>query len=695
MIMKMKYFSGIAPLLLAGVLMLTACSDDDNAMVYQSPVISTVTTGEVSATAVSAVFTGTVKDLSSQSSAAYTVGVKLSTSEADVQSGTEVEASLNSDGTFSVEQDGLTRNQTYYYCTFVTLQGKVSYYGDVKSFVTTDASVTTASATDIGANKVTFGGQLNEVGNLPGSATLSAGVKLALGKDEATLLAGKDIPLSDVTTAATGKAYTLTETGLLPATKYYYVAYMKLNDGYILGTVDSLTTADFETQFVDLGLSVKWAKTNIGASSEEEAGGLYGYGDPTGLLENPDAAYATADVSGSNLDIAMASASGGRLPTVSEAQELVNKCTFSDTTVNEVACFKVTGPNGNFLIVPKEGSRDGQTISGEGSEAYLWTGSIDPNSTDHAYTVNLGSRNFNTSATNLGLSARAVKQTLIDFDNSKLVLTNNGSDARLEIYNEYGTTKNDPGLDAAGFMFSKKMYVTFSIYGLPEGTAPFDATIGWADASWSPSDWSSTVQVTGDGTYTIPVTVTETAKGVVVFVIDLKGKAGLFDDGTVKAYINSIVVDDDNYLNYGSTSDGQSIDNSKLIGGDIEGNGKYRIEIYNVYGTGSKDNPTFDPSGMNFSNRLRVTFSLSGIGTLAAPYRADLIFADASWGVSNWGQSAGSTNVTGDGIYSVYLDTGGSSASAPPNVFTVDIDGLSAAVGADQVKANLLGVYWY
>ncbi len=691
----MKYFSEIVSLLLAGAFMLASCSDNDNSTIYHSPIISSVTTGDVSATAVSAVFTGSVKDLSSQSSASYRVGVKLSTSETDVKTGTEINASPNSDGSFTVEQDGLQRNQTYYYCTFVNLQGKVSYYGDVKSFVTTDASVVTISASDIQANKATFGGQLNDVGNLPSSATLSGGVKISMCKDEASLLSGKDISLSDLSSATAGKAFSLVDKGLLPAKKYYYVAYMKLNDGYILGKVDSLTTSDYETQFVDLGLSVKWAATNIGASSEEEAGGLYGYGDPTGLQENPDASYATGDISGSSLDIALASASGGRLPTVTEAQELVNKCVFSDTIVNKVPCFKVTGPNGNSIVVPKAGSRNGDTVSGEGSEAYFWTGSIDPNSTDHGYTVNLGNKSFKTSSTFMGLSVRAVKQTLIDFDNSKLVLLNNSADARIEIYNEYGATKNDPGLDPAGFMFTKKMYVTFSIYGLPKNIAPFDATIGWADASWSPSDWSSSVRVIGDGTYTIPVTVTETARGIAVFVIDLKGKAGLFDDGTVKAYINSIVVDDDHYLNYGSTSDGQSIDNSKLIGGDIEKNGKYRIEIYNVYGSGSKDNPTFSPTNMNFSHRLRVIFSLSGIGKLSTSCRADLIFADASWGVSNWGQSVGSTNVAGDGIYSVYLDTGGSSAIAPPNVFAVDIDGLSSSVGADRVKACLLGVYWY
>ena len=43
---------------------------------------------------------------------------------------------------------------------------------------------------------------------------------------------------------------------------------------------------------VDLGLSVKWASFNLGAESEYEEGGLYGWGDPTGeLTENVPGRY--------------------------------------------------------------------------------------------------------------------------------------------------------------------------------------------------------------------------------------------------------------------------------------------------------------------------------------------------------------------------------------------------------------------
>lgn len=691
--MKIKFYFGIAALLLAGGAVLSACSDDDDVAINTTPIISEVTTGDAAATAVSATFTGTVKDLSSQNSSAYTVGTVYATDSASVRNltGTQAAATLDEDGNFSVEATGLQSYQTYYYATFVTLQGRITKVGDIKSFVTTNATASTAEATGVTATKATLGGQLHDVVQLPSNATLSAGILLSTSSEKEDLLAGKDIPVADVASAQQGTAFTSNVTGLLPNKTYYYVSYMKLNNGYILGDVKSFTTQNFETQFVDLGLSVMWAKTNVGAETETEAGGLYGYGDVNGLQEKTDGEYGNTDIAGDGeLDIAVQA--GGRLPSVTEAKELVDKCKFEDATVDGVSVYKVTGPNGNYIYIPKAGKRVGSTITGQGSEASLWTGTINSNDSKRAYTLNPGTKSFGSNLTYEGISARAVKQTLINFDNSKIVLGDNGDDARIEIYNEYGNSKNDPGLNPAGFMFSKKMYVTFTILGMPAGKAPFDATIAFADASWDPSDWATSVKVNGNGTYTIPVTVSQTAQGLMVFVIDLKGQKGLFADGSVKAFINSIVVDDDNYQKYGTTLYGEKIDQDKVAQGDIENNGKYRIELYNAYST-TKDNPPFSVSNLSFSNLVAVTFRITGIQP-GQSHRADIMYADQSWGVSNWGENKGSVNVTDNGIYTVAFYTGGATAMPAPNVFTVDIDGLSAAFGADKIHADILGVYW-
>jgi hypothetical protein len=681
--MKIKYLSGITSLIISVCMFTTSCSDDDNDSISTNPIISSVTTGDASVTAASATMTGTVKDLTGQSSAAYKVGVMLASSQDGVKSGTEVDASINDDGTFSVEKSGLEKNKTYYYATFVTLQGKVSYYGDVKSFITTDAKVTTSSATNVAINTATIGGKLDNVSQLPSDAKLTCGVLVSLKSDDASLEAGKNIAFSDVAAAQAGTPFSFNEDGLLPSTKYYYRAYMKLNDGYIMGAVDSLTTGAYETKFVDLGLSVQWAETNVGASKIDEAGGLYAYGDPTGLSMTSTDNFGTADVSGTSKDICMASGTGGRMPSISEVKELISKCSISDSTVNGVSGYRVVGPNGNHIFMPKAGYRNGTTITDAGQAAYLWSGSISSSDSQRGYMLNAGGKKFGTALTYSGLSIRAVKQTLVPFDGSKLVVTTNGDDARIEIYNEYGSTKGNSGIDHSSFMFSKKMYVNFSVFGLGNVSNPITATIGFADGSWGVQDWSTSVKITGDGCYTIPVTATQTAKGIMVFVIDLKGQAAIADK--LDAYINSIIVDTDNPSGYPAMN-GEVINQDKVLKGDIENKGNYRMEIYNIYGSGTGANPPFDPSVLSFSKRLRVLFELSGMGTLSSACRADLIYADKNWGVSNWGEAAGSVNVTGDGTYSVYLDTNGATAVAPPNVFTVDVNGLANATDISKIK---------
>ena len=56
-----------------------------------------------------------------------------------------------------------------------------------------------------------------------------------------------------------------------------------------------------------------------------------------------------------------------------------------------------------------------------------------------------------------------------------------------------------------------------------------------------------------------------------------------------------------------------AVDESKLYYGDIEGNGKLRLEIYNAYGDTSKDAP-IDPASVVFDDSMSVTFTITGIG---------------------------------------------------------------------------------
>lgn len=117
--------------------------------------------------------------------------------------------------------------------------------------------------------------------------------------------------------------------------------------------------------------------------------------------------------------------------------------------------------------------------------------------------------------------------------NSKLVvgdLETNGN-LRVEIYNEYGTTKNNPPVDISKFVFSNKLSITFSIKGmkLKSGASGiYPTAISFASQDWGVQYWgggAGDTSITGDGTYTVSFEPTGTSTGLQVFTIDAKGLA--------------------------------------------------------------------------------------------------------------------------------------------------------------------------
>ena len=149
---------------------------------------------------------------------------------------------------------------------------------------------------------------------------------------------------------------------------------------------------------VDLGLSVKWASCNVGANSPEEYGNYYGWGEISGQVVTKRNIPASVNdsqfpprsktdslpssITNGKFDMAKANWGGSwRLPTKDEAQELLDKCTISKVEkYNGIYCFKITGPNGNFIYIPLAGLRevDGEFDSRDEIRALatVWTGDI-------------------------------------------------------------------------------------------------------------------------------------------------------------------------------------------------------------------------------------------------------------------------------------------------------------------------------
>ena len=132
-------------------------------------------------------------------------------------------------------------------------------------------------------------------------------------------------------------------------------------------------------QPVDLGLSVKWASWNVGASSPEECGGQYAWGETEIKLLYRISNYKHSsslmmDIFGSAYDVAYREwGNGWRMPTEAEVDELINKCTWTWTTYNGVNGYNVKGRNGNSIFLPVTGYRELDFISDK-DEGLYWTG---------------------------------------------------------------------------------------------------------------------------------------------------------------------------------------------------------------------------------------------------------------------------------------------------------------------------------
>ncbi len=136
-------------------------------------------------------------------------------------------------------------------------------------------------------------------------------------------------------------------------------------------------------EYVDLGLSVKWATCNVGASKPEDYGNYYAWGETKTKSTYYDDNSVTwgksiSDIGGqSQYDAARANWGGTwRLPTRAELEELENKCIWKWTTQNGVKGYKVTGPNGNSIFLPAAGYRYGSSLDSAGEGGYYWSSSL-------------------------------------------------------------------------------------------------------------------------------------------------------------------------------------------------------------------------------------------------------------------------------------------------------------------------------
>lgn len=146
--------------------------------------------------------------------------------------------------------------------------------------------------------------------------------------------------------------------------------------------------AVYDYEAVDLGLSVKWANENIGATSPANYGNYYAWGEIaskstyTMLNSVTFGDSSLGDISG-NADYDAATANWGgswRMPTEEEFEELFDDCTWIWTTQEnsvgqEINGYKIEGTNGNSIFLPAAGWRISSDLNDAGEKVYYWTSS--------------------------------------------------------------------------------------------------------------------------------------------------------------------------------------------------------------------------------------------------------------------------------------------------------------------------------
>ena len=152
-------------------------------------------------------------------------------------------------------------------------------------------------------------------------------------------------------------------------------------------------------EYVDLGLSVKWATCNIGADSPEDYGSSYAWGEtspkPSYTEENSKTYEKNySDIAGnSSLDAATANwGSTWRLPTVDEIYELIETCNWTWTKMNYKYGYKFTSKvNDRSIFLPAAGFRHSSSLHSGGYLGFYWSSTPDTWGARSAYSLYLNS----------------------------------------------------------------------------------------------------------------------------------------------------------------------------------------------------------------------------------------------------------------------------------------------------------------
>jgi hypothetical protein len=167
---------------------------------------------------------------------------------------------------------------------------------------------------------------------------------------------------------------------------------------------------------IDLGLpsGTKWACCNVGASTPEQYGNYYAWGEtqPKSVYNQVTYSYFTgqdtdgdgwieqnfsvvnigSDIAGTSYDAATANwGAPWRMPSLTQIMELLENTTSAWTTQNGVSGRKFTGSNGGIIFLSAAGDRGNGELYFAGSSGYYWSSTLNESDPGRAYGLYFGS----------------------------------------------------------------------------------------------------------------------------------------------------------------------------------------------------------------------------------------------------------------------------------------------------------------
>ncbi len=238
-----------------------------------------------------------------------------------------------------------------------------------------DPAVTTLTVLRIDEKMYAYGGVLNM-----DSDKLTKGFKLSKKGESGSI---QEIPATN-----DANLFYAPLPNMKKGTEYTVIAYATDENGTIymgepydfVSEVDTvIPTEPTPGDLIDLGLSVKWASCNIGATEPQDVGGFYAWGETQtkstyswsnyswcGGSETTLTKYCTLSSYGTvdnktvldSADDVAYSTSGGklRMPTSAEWQELIDRCQWTKINYKEQDGYLVSSPvTGNAIFIPCNG----------------------------------------------------------------------------------------------------------------------------------------------------------------------------------------------------------------------------------------------------------------------------------------------------------------------------------------------------